>query len=114
MSATSAEIVSVNPASPDDVVTTVMPAGGIEVDQAVERAAAAARGYARTPAAARGAGLAAVAEALEARSQELAALVVREVGLFGAAAGFVWQDDGRSSCRRASLTAPTSHPTRLR
>jgi len=42
--------------------------------------AAAARGYARTPAAARGAGLAAVADALEARSQELAALVVREVG----------------------------------
>ena len=80
MSATSAEIVSVNPASPDDVVTTVMPAGGIEVDRAVERAAAAARGYARTPAAARGAGLAAVADALEARSQELAALVVREVG----------------------------------
>ena len=80
MSATSAEIVSVNPASPDDVVTTVTPAGGIEVDRAVERAAAAARGYARTPAAARGAGLAAVADALEARSQELAALVVREVG----------------------------------
>src|SRR6478736_99181 len=80
MSATSADIVSVNPASPDDVVTTVMPAGGIEVDQAVERAAAAARGYARSPAAARGAGLAAVADALEARSQELATLVVREVG----------------------------------
>src|SRR6185312_6940210 len=38
------------------------------------------RGYARTPAAARGAGLAAVADALEARSQELTALVVREVG----------------------------------
>jgi len=80
MSATSAEIVSVNPASPDDVVTTVAPAGGIEVDRAVERAAAAARGYARSPAAARGAGLAAVADALEAKSQELAALVVREVG----------------------------------
>src|SRR5689334_6612937 len=54
MSATSAEVVSVNPASPDDVVTTVTPAGGIEVDRAVERAAAAARGFARTPAAARG------------------------------------------------------------
>src|SRR6478752_2024433 len=80
MSATSAQIISVNPASPDDVVTTVMPAGGIEVDRAVERAAAAARGYARTPAAARGAGLAAVADALEVGSQELAALVVREVG----------------------------------
>src|SRR6476661_7142314 len=80
MSATSAQIISVNPASPDDVVTTVMPAGGIEVDRAVERAAAAARGYARTPAAARGAGLATVADALEVGSQELAALVVREVG----------------------------------
>jgi alpha-ketoglutaric semialdehyde dehydrogenase len=80
VSATSAEIVSLNPASPDDVVMTVAPSGGIEVDQAVARGGAAAPGWSRTPAPARGAALAAVADSLEAGAAELVALTVREVG----------------------------------
>ena len=80
MSAVSAEIVSRNPADPSDVVTTVAPAGGIEVDRAVGRARAAAGGFAHMPAPARGAALEAAADALAARGEELVALIVREVG----------------------------------
>jgi alpha-ketoglutaric semialdehyde dehydrogenase len=80
VSAVSAEIVSRNPADPSDVVTTVPPAGGIEVDRAVGRARAAAGGFARMPAPARGEALAAAADALAAQGDELVALIVREVG----------------------------------
>ena len=41
MSATPAEIVSVNPASPDDVVTTVMPARPSSARSPCEKASAA-------------------------------------------------------------------------
>jgi alpha-ketoglutaric semialdehyde dehydrogenase len=80
VSAVSAEIVSRNPADPSDVVITVAPAGGIEVDRAVGRAQAAAGGFAHMPAPVRGEALAAAADALAAESDELVALVVREVG----------------------------------
>jgi aldehyde dehydrogenase (NAD+) len=75
-----AEIVSVNPALPGDVVTRVVPAGGIDVDRAVERAAGAARGFAALPAATRGQALHAAADALDADAAPLADLICREVG----------------------------------
>jgi aldehyde dehydrogenase (NAD+) len=75
-----AEIVSTNPALPGDVVFRVSPAGGIDVDRAVERAALAARGYAALSAAARGLALHATADALEADAASLADLICREVG----------------------------------
>jgi len=80
VSAGAAEIVSRNPARPDDVVMTVAPAGGIDVDRAVARAVDAARGHAALPAAARGEALRRAADALETKAAELTALVVREVG----------------------------------
>jgi alpha-ketoglutaric semialdehyde dehydrogenase len=80
VTASLAEIVSRNPASPGDVVMTVAPSGGIEVDQLVSRAAAAAPGWARTAAPVRGAALSAAADALEAQAAELVVLTVREVG----------------------------------
>jgi acyl-CoA reductase-like NAD-dependent aldehyde dehydrogenase len=75
-----AEIVSINPALPGDVVTRVLPAGGIDVDRAVERAAAAARGFAALPAVSRGQALHAVADALDGDAAPLAELICREVG----------------------------------
>jgi alpha-ketoglutaric semialdehyde dehydrogenase len=75
-----ADIVSINPALPGDVVTRVLPAGGIDVDRAVGRAAAAARGFAALPAAVRGQALHAVADALDADAAPLADLICREVG----------------------------------
>jgi aldehyde dehydrogenase (NAD+) len=75
-----AEIVSVNPALPGDVVLRVPPAGGIDVDRAVVCAAAAAHGYAELPAASRGLALHGAADALEAESGALADLICREVG----------------------------------
>jgi alpha-ketoglutaric semialdehyde dehydrogenase len=75
-----AEIVSRNPADPDDVVTAVAPSGGIEVDRAVATAHGAAGAFALLPAAARGEALRAAADALAARADEFADLIVREVG----------------------------------
>jgi alpha-ketoglutaric semialdehyde dehydrogenase len=75
-----AEIVSRNPADPDDIVTTVAPSGGIEVDRAVGIAHAAAGAFAGMPAAARGEALRIAADALAARADEFTGLVVREVG----------------------------------
>jgi aldehyde dehydrogenase (NAD+) len=80
VSAVSAEIVSRNPADPDDVVLTVAPSGGIEIDRAVGLARGAAGAFAASPAAARGEALRSAADALAARADELAGLVVREVG----------------------------------
>ena len=74
------KIVSTNPALPGDIVFRVSPAGGIDVDRAVERAALAARGYAAPPAAARGQALHSAADALEADAAPLAGLICREVG----------------------------------
>ncbi len=80
MLAGAAEIVSVNPALPGDVVARVPPAGGIDVDRAVESAAAVARGYAELPAASRGMALHGAADALEAEAAAVADLICREVG----------------------------------
>ena len=80
MIASQAEIISRNPARPDDVVATVTPAGGIDVDRAVAAATAAWPEFSALPAAVRGDALRRAADALEARAVELTDLVVREVG----------------------------------
>jgi alpha-ketoglutaric semialdehyde dehydrogenase len=78
--ADTAEIVSINPARPDDVVARLAPAGGIDVDRAVERATLRARGLAAMPAGSRGQALHAAADALDAEAVSLADLICREVG----------------------------------
>src|SRR5689334_6381972 len=78
--AATAEIRSLNPADPDDVVTAVAAAGGIEVQNALRDADAAAGGWASLPAAARGEALRRAADDVEADAAALADLICREVG----------------------------------
>ncbi|MFJ4907060.1 aldehyde dehydrogenase family protein [Streptomyces sp. NPDC093249] len=73
-------LVSRNPADPDDIVVSLRTPGAFAAADAVERARAAQPGWLRGGAAARAAALGAVATALEAEAEELAALAVREVG----------------------------------
>jgi aldehyde dehydrogenase (NAD+) len=80
LAAVTAEIVSTNPARPDDVVGRVRPSGGIDLDHAVRRAAEAAPGWAQATAAARGEALRWAADRLEVEAGELASLICREVG----------------------------------
>jgi aldehyde dehydrogenase (NAD+) len=80
LAAVTAEIVSTNPARPDDVVGRVRPSGGIDLDHAVRRAADAAPGWAGATAAARGEALRWAADRLEVEAGELASLICREVG----------------------------------
>jgi alpha-ketoglutaric semialdehyde dehydrogenase len=71
---------SVNPHDPADVVGEWDVAGADAADAAIARAQAAARTWRETPGAVRARALSDAAAALEARSAELTALVVREVG----------------------------------
>jgi aldehyde dehydrogenase (NAD+) len=73
-------ITSRNPHDPADVLGEWQPAGEAGVAAAVDRAAAAAPGWAGTPAPARSAALTAAAAALESRAAEVTELVIREVG----------------------------------
>jgi acyl-CoA reductase-like NAD-dependent aldehyde dehydrogenase len=73
-------ITSRNPHDPADVLGEWQPAGEAGVAAAVDRAAAAAPGWAGTPAPARSAALTAAAGALESRAAEVTELVIREVG----------------------------------
>ncbi len=73
-------ITSRNPHDPADVIGEWQPASEAEVAAAVGRAAAAARGWAGTPAPARTAALSAAADTLAARAAEVTGLVIREVG----------------------------------
>ncbi|HEV3068011.1 MAG TPA: aldehyde dehydrogenase family protein [Streptosporangiaceae bacterium] len=73
-------ITSRNPHDPADILGEWQPAGEAEVAAAVDRAAAAAPGWAGTPAPARSAALTAAAAALESRAAEVTELVIREVG----------------------------------
>lgn len=73
-------ITSRNPADPSDVVLRTPAPGAFAVADAVERARAAQSDWLHDGAAARSAGLGAVATAIEAAGAELAALAVREVG----------------------------------
>ena len=73
-------ITSRNPHDPSDVIGEWQAAGAAEVAATVDRAAAAARGWAETPAPARAAALYAVADALTERAAAVTGLVIREVG----------------------------------
>jgi alpha-ketoglutaric semialdehyde dehydrogenase len=74
------QISSTNPADPADVIGVFAPSGGIDVDRAVTAAAAVAPAWATAPGQARADALSRVAAAVEARADELAVLVCREVG----------------------------------
>ena len=71
---------SINPHRPSDVVGEFEETGPGGVDGAVARAREALRGWREEPAGARGRALARIADDLEERSEELARLIVREVG----------------------------------
>ncbi|MGW4161913.1 aldehyde dehydrogenase family protein [Streptomyces sp. NPDC004788] len=73
-------VISRNPADPTDVLLDLPSPGAFAVADSVERARAAQPGWADGGAAARSAALGAVAAAVEAAGDELAALAVREVG----------------------------------
>jgi alpha-ketoglutaric semialdehyde dehydrogenase len=73
-------IVSVSPQDPSDVVVSAPDSSASDVAAAVERAREAGTGWARGTAAARSAALHAGAAALESAADDVAALVVREVG----------------------------------
>lgn len=80
MTTVPAPIISQNPADPSDVLVSV-PAAGVSTSvRAVEQARAAQPGWFAVGAAARSAALCAVAAAVDAAADELAALAVREVG----------------------------------
>jgi acyl-CoA reductase-like NAD-dependent aldehyde dehydrogenase len=74
------QILSTSPQAPLDVVVQVPDSGRAEVAAAVERTRAAGAGWARRPATERAAALSACAESLAGAAEEVAALVVREVG----------------------------------
>ncbi|MGW2305813.1 aldehyde dehydrogenase family protein [Streptomyces sp. NPDC001809] len=80
MSTDRSTLESRNPADPADVLLRLPAPGAFAVADAVERARAAQPGWLCAGAAARSAALGAVATALEAAADELAALAVREVG----------------------------------
>ena len=70
----------VNPADTSDVVGHLQASGAEDVDEAVEAAARAFPGWAKTPAPVRGKYLLKAAQALEARLEEVADLLAREEG----------------------------------
>ncbi|MGW3041512.1 aldehyde dehydrogenase family protein [Kitasatospora sp. NPDC001159] len=73
-------ITSYNPADPGDLVVAVEDPGAEAVRSAVGRSRAAQSGWLGAGAGARSAALGRIAEAVEAHAEELAALIVREVG----------------------------------
>ncbi|MGP8304120.1 aldehyde dehydrogenase family protein [Streptomyces inhibens] len=80
MTAAAPTLTSRNPADPADVLLSIPAPGAFAAADAVERARAAQPGWLTGGAAARSAALGAVAAAIEAAADELAALAVREVG----------------------------------
>ncbi len=75
-----AEVVSVNPARPGEIIATFAAATEADVDAAVTRAARAQRAWAEVPIPARAEVIAHVGALLAARKSELATLVSREAG----------------------------------
>ena len=73
-------VTSVSPQAPDDVVAEVPEATAADVAKAADAARAAQRDWWRAPAPTRANALAAAAAALKARTDEAAALIIREVG----------------------------------
>ena len=80
MAVSAVQISSTNPADPADVIGVFAPSGGIDVDRAVTAAATVAPAWAGAPGQARADALSRVAARIEARADELAVLVCREVG----------------------------------
>ena len=80
MAVSAVQISSTNPADPADVIGVFAPSGGIDVDRAVTAAATVAPAWAGAPGQARADALSRVAARIEARADELAMLVCREVG----------------------------------
>ncbi|MFJ8667127.1 aldehyde dehydrogenase family protein [Streptomyces sp. NPDC093600] len=80
MTTAAASLTSRNPADPADVLLRMPAPGAFAAADAVERARAAQPGWLAAGAAARSAALGAVADAVDAAADELAALAVREVG----------------------------------
>src|SRR5262249_38016648 len=113
-------ITSRSPHDPADVIGEWQPAGGAEVAVVIDRAAAAAAGWADTPAAARSAALASMAGALEGRADGGTELGIREGGKPpSAAAGEVGRDIAiLGDCAQAALlpdgqTLPAASPGAL-
>jgi aldehyde dehydrogenase (NAD+) len=73
-------LVSRNPADPSDVLAEVPAPGAFATVDSVERARTAQHGWLRAGAAVRAGALGAIATAIEAAAEDLAALAVREVG----------------------------------
>lgn len=71
---------SINPHRPTDVVGEFEATGSRDVDRAVSRAREAFAGWRAQPASVRGSALSGMADDLERRTEELARLMVREVG----------------------------------
>ncbi|MEU2717022.1 aldehyde dehydrogenase family protein [Streptomyces sp. NPDC007205] len=80
MTTAPAPVVSRNPADPSDILVQVAAPGAFAAVDGVERARAAQPGWLLSGASARAAALGAVAAAIDAAADELAALAVREVG----------------------------------
>ncbi|MFI0908438.1 aldehyde dehydrogenase family protein [Streptomyces sioyaensis] len=80
MTAAARTLTSHNPADPADVLVSIPAPGAFAAADAVERARENQPGWLTSGAAARSAALGAVAAAIEAAADELAALAVREVG----------------------------------
>ena len=97
-----------NPHDPADVIGEWQPAGEAEVAAAVDRAAAAARGWADTRPRPAPQALGAAADALAQRAAEVTALVIREVGKPRSEARGRWPAASRSC---ATSPRPRCCPT---
>ena len=80
VSALAVHMRSVNPADPADIVGEVAASGGIDLDRAARRGAAAAAAWSSVPAAERADALRVAADRLDARAVDAADLIRREVG----------------------------------
>ena len=114
---TEEEIISLNPADPDEIVGRVSSSGRREADRAIAEAMKALSGWRETPPAARAGYLFKAAEELRKRREELAAVEVYEVGK-------TWRDAdgdvaeaidyleyyGREMVRIGSISHPGNYP----
>ncbi|HKA02913.1 MAG TPA: aldehyde dehydrogenase family protein [Acidimicrobiales bacterium] len=107
---------STNPARPADVLATLPSSTGAEVDAAAAAATAAQRQWARRPVPARAEAIAAAAEVIAARKDELTRLVAREAGkILVEAAGDVQEaiDMGRFVAGQGRAAAGDTVPSEL-
>src|SRR5262249_21954546 len=107
---------STNPARPADVLATLPSSTGAEVDAAAAAATAAQRQWARRPVPARAEAIAAAADVIAARKDELTRLVAREAGkILVEAAGDVQEaiDMGRFVAGQGRAAAGDTVPSEL-